>query len=111
MAGRYDDAARSIGRRPFDTLSRVGLVLRAAIYAAAGRGDDAHRAAADAMVRYPDLSIETFLSNPGYNEVERGKLMQAMPKAGFPACASAKMLARLTKPVHLPECAGPRPTD
>ena len=46
-------------------MGRAGLVLRAAIYAAAGRGDDAHRAAADALAQYPDLTIESFLSDPG----------------------------------------------
>ena len=36
--------------------------------------------------------------------------MQAMRKAGFPACASADVLAKLAKPVRLPECARPQPT-
>ena len=107
MAGRYDDAVRSIERRPVDSLSRGGLVMRAAIYAAADRVDEAHRAAADALARYPDLTIEGFLSDPGYNDVERGKLMPALRKAGFPACASADALAKLAKPVRLPECARP----
>jgi TolB-like protein/cytochrome c-type biogenesis protein CcmH/NrfG len=110
MAGRYDDAVRSIERRPVDSMGRGGLVFRAAVYAAADRGDDARRAAADALAQYPDLTIESFLSDPGWNDVERGKLMQTMRKAGFPACASADVLAKLAKPVHLPECARPQPT-
>ena len=50
------------------------------------------------------------LSGPDWNDVERGKLMQAMRKAGFPACASADVLAKLAKPFRLPECARPQPT-
>ena len=65
MAGRYDDALRSVERRPMDSMGRNGLVRRAAIYAAAGRGDQAQRATADVLARYPDLTIEGFLSDPG----------------------------------------------
>jgi TolB-like protein/Flp pilus assembly protein TadD len=107
MAGRYDDAARSIEHRPLESMTRIGLVLRAAVYAATGREDDAHRAVADTLVRYPDLTIESIVSDRGWNDVERGKLLQAMRQAGFPACASADVLAKMAKPVHLPECARP----
>ena len=31
MAGRYEDAVRSIERRPLESLSRIGLGLRAAV--------------------------------------------------------------------------------
>ena len=34
--------------------------------------------------------------------------MQALRKAGFPACASADVLAKLAKPFRLPECARPQ---
>src|SRR3954447_664711 len=104
MAGRYDDAVRSMDRQPLDSLDRGAFVMRAALYAALDRIDDAHRAVADTLGRYPDLTIEGFVSDPGYNDVERGKFMQAMRKAGFPACASADVLAGLAKPVRLPEC-------
>jgi tetratricopeptide (TPR) repeat protein len=110
MVGRYDDAVRSIERRPLDSLGRGSLVLRAALYAAVDRIDDAHRAVADTLARYPDLTIEGFISDPGWNDVERGKYMQAMRKAGFPACASANALTKIAKPVHLPECTRPQST-
>ncbi len=84
--------------------------VRVWAYAAVGRIDDAHRAVADTLAQYPDLTIEGYLSDPGWNDVERGKPMQAMRKAGFPACASADVLAKLAKPVHLPECTRPQPT-
>jgi TolB-like protein/class 3 adenylate cyclase/Flp pilus assembly protein TadD len=109
MAGRYDDAVRSMERRPLDSLDRVAFVMRAALYAVVDRIDDAHRAVADTLGRYPDLTIEGFLSDPGYNDVERKKFMQAMRKAGFPACTSADVLDELAKPVRLPECAQLRP--
>jgi hypothetical protein len=110
MAGRYDDARRVVERRPMDSMSRTGLVMRPAIYAAAGRGDQAQRAAAEALARYPDLTIEGVLSDPGYNDVERGKLIPALRTAGFPACASDKQLAKLDHPARLPECARPSPS-
>ena len=82
----------------------------AAIYAATGRGDQAQRAAADALAQYPDLTIERFLiSDPAYNDVERGKLLPALRKAGLPACAAAGELAKLAKPLRLPECTRPQP--
>ena len=55
----------AVERRPMDSMGRNGLVRRAAIYAAAGRGDQAQRATADVLARYPDLTIEGFLSDPG----------------------------------------------
>jgi hypothetical protein len=69
MAGRYDDAVRCIDRGLMDSLSRNGLVLRTAAYAAADRMDDARRAAADTLAQYPNLTTESFLSNPGYDDV------------------------------------------
>jgi TolB-like protein/class 3 adenylate cyclase len=108
MAGRYDDAAGAVEHRPVDSLSRFGLVTRAAIYAAAGLGDQARRATAEALERYPDLTIEGVLSDPGYNDVEREKLAQVLSTAAFPPCAAADVLAKSPRPFRLPECADPQ---
>jgi len=36
--------------------------------------------------------------------VERSRFIETMPLAGFPPCSKDEALAKLTKPVRLPEC-------
>ena len=88
-------------------MGRGGLVFRAAIYAAADRGDDARRAVADALAQYPDLAIEGFLSDPGFSGYERLRLAGPLRDAGFPVCAKPEELAKFEKPFRLPECPSP----
>ena len=58
MAGRNEDAVRLVERENPETRTSGGWVQRAAIYAALGRTEDARSAAADALKRHPDLTIE-----------------------------------------------------
>jgi TolB-like protein/Tfp pilus assembly protein PilF len=104
MAGRYADALRVTERQPPENLTRGGLVLRAATYAALGRTDQAQAAVAEALKRYPDLTIEGFVSSPGFNDAERQRLIETLRTAAFPACARPETLARSKSPVRLPEC-------
>ena len=72
------------------------------------RGDEAKAAVARALGRFPDITIEGFVGRPEWAEHERTRLVETMGKAGFPACAPATEIAKLAKPVHLPECEAER---
>jgi hypothetical protein len=101
MAGRYDDAVHSIERRPLDSLSRTGLVPRPAIYAAADRMDDAHRATADTLVQYltsrskpSAVTRATTISNGGNSRRRSARLVsrparRQMLKASWPSWFTA----------------------
>ena len=80
---------------------------RAASYAALGRTEEARAAVADALARLPDLSVQGFLSRPGFSDAERRRLEELMRRAGFPSCARPEELAKFEKPFRLPECARP----
>jgi tetratricopeptide (TPR) repeat protein len=103
MAGRYEDALRVLERQPLDNLTRWGWVLRAAVYAALGRIDEAKAATADALKRHPDLTVEGLI-NEQHAEAERRRLIETLRAAEFPACARPEDLIKFEKPVRLPEC-------
>jgi tetratricopeptide (TPR) repeat protein len=104
MAGRYEDALAVLERQPLQSLTRLGWVLRAAVYAALGRQQDARAAVQDALKQYPDLTIEGLVSAPMFNDVERQHLIKTLRSAEFPACARPEGLAEFEKPIRLPEC-------
>jgi hypothetical protein len=43
-------------------------------------------------------------SEPGLSAMERSRFIETMLPAGFPICAKAEALAKIAKPVRLPEC-------
>jgi hypothetical protein len=57
----------------------------------------------EALKRYPDLTVEGYVSDPGFNDTERQHLIRTMKLAGFPACAKVDQLGRFAKPIWLPE--------
>lgn len=48
--------------------------------------------------------MESMINEPGLSTVERSRFIETMPLAGFPACSKPEALAKLAKPVRLPEC-------
>jgi hypothetical protein len=66
--------------------------------------DEARAAVSEALVLYPDVSIESYARKPGWSEAEEERLIDAMRKAGFPACASEKALRDRPDIKRLPEC-------
>jgi TolB-like protein/class 3 adenylate cyclase/tetratricopeptide (TPR) repeat protein len=104
MAGRYEDALHMLARLSPDKWSTHVAVLRAAVFAGLGRMEEARVAVAEALKRYPELTIEGYVSPPNLNDAERQRLIGTLRTAGFPACARPEALARFTQPVHLPEC-------
>ena len=73
-----------------------------------GRADEAKAVVAQALARFPELSIEARISGPSYLDVERARITEAMRKAGFPPCAKPEELAGSENPVRLPECEAER---
>ncbi|MBL8906453.1 MAG: adenylate/guanylate cyclase domain-containing protein [Rhizobiales bacterium] len=105
MAGRYQDALRILDKQPLENGDKYDLIMRAATLAALGEREKANAAAKDALARYPDLTAEGYANEPGFNDLERKKLAEAMRDAGFPPCMPADKLAGIAKPFRLPECA------
>ena len=85
--GRYEDALRMVERQPVEKRTKAGWVQRAASHAALGRVD-AKAAIEDALARYPDLTVQGWVSEPGWDEAERQRVIETMRKAGFPPCAT-----------------------
>jgi TolB-like protein/class 3 adenylate cyclase len=108
MAGRYKDAVRVLDRMPPESYTKGRWVLRSGSYAALNRADEAQATVKQALERFPDLTIEGFISDPAMNDTERQRLIETMRSAGFPPCAKPEELARFVKAVRLPECAQPK---
>ena len=104
---RYEDAARLLERVPSENYTGGRWAIRAGSYAALGRAEEARAAVRQALERFPELTIEGFVSDPGLIDVERQRFIEAMRSAGFPPCARPAELAKLEKPFRLPECTQP----
>ena len=78
------------------------------MFAGLGRMDEAKAAVAETLKRFPGITIQSYVSTPDWSEAERQRLVETMRQAGFPACAPPETLAKLVKPVGLPECTQPR---
>ena len=103
-ADRYEDSLRMLARLSSETYNRFHAMMRAASPAALGRIEEAQTWVAHALELYPDMTIEEFVNQPGYNEDERRRFVETMRLAGFPVCAEPARLEGIDKPVRLPEC-------
>ncbi|TIV09890.1 MAG: adenylate/guanylate cyclase domain-containing protein, partial [Mesorhizobium sp.] len=81
--------------------------IRSGALAALGRTEEAKVSVTDALRRFPNLTVEGFINIPGFSEAERQRLIQTMRLVGFPDCARAEELAKVKKPLRLPQCASP----
>ena len=104
MAGRYQDALRVMERQTPDNYNKYAWAQRAGSFAALGRMAEAQATVKEALKRHPSLTIEAIVNNPGFNEVERQRLIDTMRLAGFPACAQPEEISKLAKPFRLSEC-------
>ena len=48
--------------------------------------------------------FESIINGSGLSTMERSRFIETMQLAGFLACAKPEALAKLAKPVRLPEC-------
>ncbi|MER8441349.1 tetratricopeptide repeat protein [Mesorhizobium sp. M1312] len=104
MAGRYEDALKMLERMTPDTYNLMRWPMRCGSFAALGRTDEAKACVAEALKRFPDLTIEAMANEPGYSEAEHQRFIETMRLAGFPACAKPDALTKIAKPKRLPEC-------
>ncbi|PZM14418.1 adenylate/guanylate cyclase domain-containing protein [Rhizobium tubonense] len=104
MAGRYEDAVKMLERMTPNNYQKWTWVVRSSSLAALGRTDEATASVTEALKQHPDLTVESMINEPGLSTMERGRFIETMPLAGFPACAKAEALAKIAKPVRLPEC-------
>ena len=107
MAGRYENAIRMLDRVTPETYGKAQWVMRSGALAALGRTEEAKVSVTDALRRFPNLTVEGFVNIPGFNEAERQRLIQTMRLVGCRDCAKAEELAKIKKPLRLPECASP----
>jgi TolB-like protein/class 3 adenylate cyclase len=101
MAGRYSDALKVMERQSPDNYSRNAWVQRAASFALLGQEAEARATRDEALQRHPDLTIESHVSDPSFNDTEREHLIRTMKLAGFPICSKPEVKL----PRRLPECA------
>ena len=99
---------RELTAKPEENLWRNFLVIKAGALAMLGRGEEARAVVARTLGRFPDVTIEGLLGSPDWADHERERMVETMRKAGFPACVSAAELAKLAKPLRLPECESER---
>lgn len=104
MAGRYEDAVKMLERMTPNNYQKWNWVVRSSSLAALGRTDEANASVIEALRHHPDLTVESMINEPGLSTMERSRFIETMPLAGFPACAKPEALAKLAKPVRLPEC-------
>ncbi|CAN7761307.1 adenylate/guanylate cyclase domain-containing protein [Ensifer sp. Root127] len=104
MAGRYEDAVKMLERMTPNNYQKWTWVVRSSSLAALGRTDEANASVIEALKQHPDLTVESMINEPGLSTVERSRFIETMPLAGFPVCAKPEALAKLAKPVRLPEC-------
>ncbi|BCH16919.1 adenylate/guanylate cyclase domain-containing protein [Mesorhizobium sp. L-2-11] len=107
MAGRYENALQMLDRVTPENYGKGHWVMRSGALAALGRTEEAKVSVKDALRRFPNLTVEGFVNQPGFNEAERQRLIETMRLAGLPDCAKAEELAKIKKPLRLPECASP----
>jgi tetratricopeptide (TPR) repeat protein len=108
MAGRYEDALSMMDRLTPDNYAWATWVIHPGALAALGRFDEAKTWVQKALERHPDLTIEGWANEPGYSAAEHRRFIDTMRLAGFPPCAKPEALAKIEKPLRLPECESQR---
>jgi tetratricopeptide (TPR) repeat protein len=104
MAGRYEDALRVMDRMTPDNYLRKTWAMRAGALAAIGKTEEAKTWVQRALEGHPKLTIEGMANEPGFNGAERQRFIDTMRLAGFPPCAEPEALAKIDRPLRLPEC-------
>ena len=104
VAGRYKDAVQMFGRLAPENFGGFGWVARAGALAALGRVTEAETTVRQALERFPDLTIESFLYEEGISSDLRPHLIKSMRLAGFPFCAKSPADLQIPDPERLPDC-------
>jgi hypothetical protein len=103
---RFKDLIAVVSRIPEDARGRGSRLLLAFSYALLGQHDDAERARADVLAHYPTISAELMV-NQGWiftRPQEQNLFLDGFRATNLPLCAADADLAKVAKPVRLPEC-------
>ena len=104
MTGRYDEALRLNARIPREAYGRDDFIYRAVLLNETGNAGDARAAVAEALERFPSISVEGWSGQAGYSDAERQRWVATMRKAGFPLCAGDQVLVERSVVRRLTEC-------
>ncbi len=102
--GRYEDALQMLGRLTPENYGDFGWVARAGALASLGRTAEAEAAVRQALERFPDLTIESYVYGQSMSGDLGSHLIETMRLAGFPPCAKSPVDLRIAKGERLPEC-------
>jgi TolB-like protein/class 3 adenylate cyclase len=103
---RFKDLIAVVSRVPENARSRGSRLYLAFSYALLGQSDDAGRARAAVLARYPKISAEQLL-NEGFvftRPQEEKLFLDGFRATDLPLCATDADLGKITKPIRLPEC-------
>jgi TolB-like protein/class 3 adenylate cyclase len=103
---RFKDLIAVVSRIPEDARGRGSRALLAFSYALLGQRDDAKRARAAVLAHYPTISAEQMI-NQGWTFTrpqEQTLFLDGFRATNLPVCAADVDLAKIAKPVRLPEC-------
>ncbi len=109
FARRFEDTIALISRIPENARGRGSRLLLTLSYALLGRDDEAARARADLLAKYPSISAELLINQDWVfaRPEEENLLFDGFRAAGISLCASDADLAKNPKPRRLPECVKP----
>jgi TolB-like protein len=107
-AGRYEDALQMLARLTPENYGDFTWVARAGALASLGRSAEAEATVRQALERFPDLTIESYVYGAPRASDLRLHLIETMRRAGFPPCAKSPPPVRSAEPERLPECMASR---
>jgi TolB-like protein len=102
--GRYEDALQMLGHLTPENYGDFGWVARAGALASLGRTAEAEATVRQALERFPDLTIESYVYGQSMSGDLGSHLIETMRLAGFPPCAKSPADLRIAKGERLPEC-------
>jgi TolB-like protein/class 3 adenylate cyclase/Tfp pilus assembly protein PilF len=103
---RFEDTIAVISRIPENARGRGSRLFLCASYALLGQHDEAARARAELLAKYPSISAELMLNQDWAfaRPQEENLFLDGFRAAGVPVCAQDVDLAKFAKPRRLPEC-------
>jgi len=102
--GRYEDALQMLDRLTLENYGDFCWVARAGALASLGRSAEAEATVRQALERFPDLTIESYVYGRSMSGDLRSHLIETMRLAGFPPCGKAEEMPGVAEPMRLPEC-------
>ncbi len=109
LARRFEDTVAVISRIPEDARSRGSRLYLTFSYALLGHREEAERARAELLAKYPTMSAELLL-NTGWafaRPEDEMLFLDGFRATQLPVCGADADLAKMKNPRRLPECVKP----